>query len=446
MSDVNQASGTAALLIDYENFFLGREKRAKNSRGEYDPADDLEYLTIFVRELCESRRLIVKRAYADFNTSRPGKDRRDRRDYFLRRSTSILMANGIEPVQVFRFAKGNSKNAADMRMAMDAGGLTLHGSTVEQFILVTGDADFVPVCLELRRRGALVMVIGVQGSTGTVVQRYCDRFEFFEEMIAAHEVMGADSSQLGEVGEALSQLLRERDVLQFAAVKPLLGSRIPNGFDPENFGCENTGEFLREYEKELGVVLKRGKNDWEVRLPSDKKEKSRPARTVEHSVDAYKKLLKANVPKIFMRTNAEWQMVTEKIMTFGSAQEAFTLDSLHDAVVEQCTSDGLDYAPGAVKNILFQLDYAGCFVPTGESDDYDGTQRLEPDVPVAFAPDISDLDALRQKTQRAVIELLRTRLQRLDDEATLDEGCVADLFFGGESDRKESAAALLTSV
>ncbi|MCA9706288.1 MAG: hypothetical protein KDK70_10605, partial [Myxococcales bacterium] len=59
----------AALLIDLENFYLARESTAEVATDEpYDIIRDLERLCGFARELVgDARRLIVRRAYADFS-------------------------------------------------------------------------------------------------------------------------------------------------------------------------------------------------------------------------------------------------------------------------------------------------------------------------------------------------------------------------------------------
>ena len=67
---------------------------------------------------------------------------------------------------------------------MDATALLNGDASGDLFILVTGDADFIPVVLELKRRGAEVAVIGVMWHTKPVFQRYCDRFEYFEDLVA----------------------------------------------------------------------------------------------------------------------------------------------------------------------------------------------------------------------------------------------------------------------
>src|SRR6516162_2896455 len=205
------------LLIDLENFFLSREKnfdRAVASES-YGFSYDLERLCQFSTSLAARRRLIVRRAYAPFNVFRTlevgGKD------YYLQHLPALLMEQGIEPIQVFRYPGGGHKNAADMRLAMDATSLVSTRAGIEQVILVTGDADFIPLALELRSRGAEVVVVGVKNSTSNVLQRYCDRFEFFEDLVAEQEVEAGTGDDASVVRDALRRLLLRHRVLKFAA-------------------------------------------------------------------------------------------------------------------------------------------------------------------------------------------------------------------------------------
>ena len=110
------ADGTnATLLIDLENFFLGREENINGmpSPHLYSFKEDLERLYNFAVDLAGDRRLVVRRAYANFNAWRIAKEGGPK-DYYLQQLPNLLMDKGIEPVQVFRFPGGGNKNASDM--------------------------------------------------------------------------------------------------------------------------------------------------------------------------------------------------------------------------------------------------------------------------------------------------------------------------------------------
>ncbi len=268
---------SAVLLVDLENFFCSREDFCRNRGPAYDRArfrDDLEKLLGYARAMTADRvtgielPFTVRRAYADYNAVRyvPGGAQ-----HYLRALPEELLSQGIEPVQVFRLSRGG-KNAADMRMAMDATGLLFTAGHVEHFVLVTGDADFIPVILELKRYGHTVSVIGVTNATSPKIQRFVDNFELFEDLLAAEEAearsgkYAATGDALGLVAAAVQRLLARTHVLRFAAVKPLLSKELGHPFDPGLFGCDSTGDFLRDQQSALGIVIRQGPHDSEITL------------------------------------------------------------------------------------------------------------------------------------------------------------------------------------
>lgn len=263
-------AGNAALLIDLENFFIGREQNHQRAHPDetYEFPVDLDSLCAFAKSIAGGRRLTVSRAYANFNDRRTGAGEK-RWDYYLQPLPRFLMEQGIEPVQVFRFPGGNNKNAADMKMAMDATVLLQAPSAVDFFVLVTGDSDFIPLVLELKRSGAQVFVIGVSHCTKPIFERYCDRFEYFEDLLAAREMKRGDKNDLFAVKAALATLVSSSTPIKFAAVKPLLSDELGFRFDPTRFGSESTGEFLRKNAAALGIAIRRAEHDWEIAGPWD---------------------------------------------------------------------------------------------------------------------------------------------------------------------------------
>lgn len=209
----------AALLIDWENFYLGRERAYRDVGREMDTVGDLEELLQLADRMVASlqARTVVRRAYADFNAvdgSRFGRDK-----YYLQGTPRGLMESGVEPVQVFRFNEGHRKNAADIRMTVEALRLCSEGRGIDLFVLVTGDADFVPLAIDLRRMGAHVFVVGVRGQTSAMLRQYSDRMEMLSDPVAPDARTDAETPVVGIVPrpratfqhspEAYARLLRE---------------------------------------------------------------------------------------------------------------------------------------------------------------------------------------------------------------------------------------------
>lgn len=84
----------------------------------------------------------------------------------------------IRPMQQFDYPKG--KNASDMAMVIDAMEL-LYTDKPQAFGLVSSDADFTPLVMHLKSKGAIVFGFG-QKKTPEPFQRACTTFLFVESI------------------------------------------------------------------------------------------------------------------------------------------------------------------------------------------------------------------------------------------------------------------------
>jgi len=135
------ADSQIAVLIDFENVGLS------HIQWLFDQVSDIGRVT-------------VKRAYADWST---GRDQRDQ-----------LLELGIEAVHLFHSVR-SGKNASDLRLAIDAIDL-LYQSTVDTFVIVSADSDFVPLVSRLRTAGKVVIGAGPQATAPRTLVIACDRF------------------------------------------------------------------------------------------------------------------------------------------------------------------------------------------------------------------------------------------------------------------------------
>ncbi len=100
-----------------------------------------------------------------------------------------LHEHAIRPMQQFDYSKG--KNASDMAMVIDALEL-LYTDRPDAFGIVSSDADFTPLVMHLRAKGAAVYGFGAAKTPEPFVNA-CSRFLFLEKL-------GAE--ELGEPGES----------------------------------------------------------------------------------------------------------------------------------------------------------------------------------------------------------------------------------------------------
>ncbi|MFZ2988117.1 MAG: NYN domain-containing protein, partial [Ideonella sp.] len=91
---------------------------------------------------------------------------------------AVLHEYAIRPIQQFDVSKG--KNATDMLIAIDAMDL-LYTDQPDAFGIVSSDADFTPLVMHLRAKGATVYGFGAK-KTPTPFVNACSRFLYLEHL------------------------------------------------------------------------------------------------------------------------------------------------------------------------------------------------------------------------------------------------------------------------
>ena len=148
-----------ALFLDYENLAIGAQEQLHLSEFDFRPVADA---------LAERGRVVVRRAYADW--SRFDEDRR------------MLTRHHVELIEIPQRMGSVRKNAADIKMAVDAIELCFERDYITTFVLGTGDSDFTPLVHKLRELNRRVIGIGVEASTSTLLPPACDEFLFYERL------------------------------------------------------------------------------------------------------------------------------------------------------------------------------------------------------------------------------------------------------------------------
>ena len=148
-----------ALFLDYENLAIGA--REALGRGDFDfkPIADA---------LAERGRVVVRRAYADWSNFEA-----DRRS---------LTRHQIELIEIPQRMGLVRKNAADIKMAVDAIELCFERQYITTFVLGTGDSDFTPLVHKLRELNRRVIGVGIEASTSALLPPACDEFLFYERL------------------------------------------------------------------------------------------------------------------------------------------------------------------------------------------------------------------------------------------------------------------------
>ena len=147
-----------ALLIDYENLAIGAREDLRMT-FKLGPVADA---------LAERGRVVVRRAYADWSYF--DEDRR------------MLTRHHVELIEIPQRMDTIRKNAADIKMAVDAIELCFERDYITTFVICTGDSDFTPLVGKLRELNRRVIGVGLKASTSKLLPAACDEFLFYESL------------------------------------------------------------------------------------------------------------------------------------------------------------------------------------------------------------------------------------------------------------------------
>ncbi|MGA3541699.1 NYN domain-containing protein [Micromonosporaceae bacterium DT194] len=148
-----------ALFLDYENLALGAREHLGGMVFDLRPIADA---------LAERGRVVVRRAYADWSYF--DEDRR------------MLTRSHVELIEMPQRMGTSRKNAADIKMAVDAVELAFERSYVSTFVICTGDSDFTPLVQKLRELNKRVIGVGVEKSTSKLLPPACDEFLYYDRL------------------------------------------------------------------------------------------------------------------------------------------------------------------------------------------------------------------------------------------------------------------------
>ncbi|RYX97213.1 MAG: NYN domain-containing protein [Comamonadaceae bacterium] len=136
-----------ALLIDADN----------------SPASKID---LILNELSTFGETNIRRAYGNWKKNE------------LKGWEEVLHEHAIRPMQQFDYTKG--KNASDMAMVIDALEL-LYTDRPDAFGIVSSDADFTPLVMHLRAKGAAVYGFGAKKTPEPFVNA-CSRFLYLDQL------------------------------------------------------------------------------------------------------------------------------------------------------------------------------------------------------------------------------------------------------------------------
>ncbi|WP_462418303.1 NYN domain-containing protein [Kytococcus sp. Marseille-QA3725] len=159
-----------ALFVDYENLALGARDHLGGMTFDLKPIADA---------LAERGRVVVRKAYADWSYF--DEDRR------------MLTRSHVELIEMPQRMGASRKNAADIKMVVDAIEMAFERDYITTFAICTGDSDFTPLVHKLRELNKNVIGVGVRNSTSAMLPPACDEFLFYDTLDGVDPHVPADS-------------------------------------------------------------------------------------------------------------------------------------------------------------------------------------------------------------------------------------------------------------
>jgi len=248
-----------ALFVDFENLAIGVRDALRGMEFDFEPISNA---------LAERGRVVSRRAYADWS--------------MFTDARQTMTRSHVELIEIPQRMGASRKNAADIKMAVDAVELAFERGYVTTFVVCTGDSDFTPLVHKLRELNKKVIGVGVKGSTSSLLPPACDEFLFYDNLegVDPRRTPGAKADD-GDEGRAptgpeglitttLSGLLRsgQGEVLASSLKRAVL--RKDSTFSEADHGFRAFGELLRHLESSGAVELSAGpgRGDPVVQFPS----------------------------------------------------------------------------------------------------------------------------------------------------------------------------------
>lgn len=260
-----------AVYLDFDNIVISRYDQV-NGRNSFqrDKAKGLEAPRLArarvdvgaILDFASSfGTVVLTRAYADWSADVNAEYREQ------------LVGRAVDLVQLFP-AAAYGKNAADIRLAVDAVEDMFRLPDLTHVVIVAGDSDYIPLAQRCKRLGRYVVGIGVAGSSSKSLAAACDDFVIYDALpgVPVFEPSDSDSDSEPEQPkrratrskspepeppdsqDAATALLKralqiglekdDADWLHNSAVKAQM-KRMDPSFSEKSLGFKSFSDFLR---------------------------------------------------------------------------------------------------------------------------------------------------------------------------------------------------------
>ena len=224
-----------AVYLDFDNIVLSRYDQvhgrnsfqrdkpkgldaAKLTRAIVDVGAVLDFASSFGP-------LVLTRAYADWSADINAGYR------------GQLVGRAVDLVQLFP-AAAYGKNAADIRLAVDAVEDMFRLPDLTHVVIVAGDSDYIPLAQRCKRLGRYVVGIGVAGSSSKSLAAACDDFVIYDALPGVPAIAAAPAEDAAPTTRARQTKAAEPDESETpdpqAAATALLRRALQIGQDKDD--------------------------------------------------------------------------------------------------------------------------------------------------------------------------------------------------------------------
>ena len=170
----------SAILVDFDNIFFGLWRIDPDLALMFAKQPDLLLEALAERYLIGGRRRwLVARCYLNPEgyVADGWQENGNEYRHFFRRFRPLWVRAGFEVVDTPTLAR--DKNAADIRIVIDALDLLQHPANYEEFVIASGDSDFTPLLQRLRANDKAITIL-FPGNASRAYVSVADRVLNFE--------------------------------------------------------------------------------------------------------------------------------------------------------------------------------------------------------------------------------------------------------------------------
>jgi uncharacterized protein (TIGR00288 family) len=236
-----------ALFVDFENLAIGVREALGGMEFDFEPIGNA---------LAERGRVVTRKAYADWSMFSDARQK--------------LTRAHIELIEIPQRMGASRKNAADIKMAVDAIEVAFERDYVTTFVICSGDSDFTPLVHKLRELNKKVIGVGVKASTSALLPPACDEFLFYENLDGVEPRRPSEPTDTPEPEESATPELASLITTTLAGLQRSSGSEViasslkrallrkDSTFSEADYGFRGFGELLNHLESQAVIELSEG--------------------------------------------------------------------------------------------------------------------------------------------------------------------------------------------